>query len=312
MDALTPSDLFSPSKARQQRAQAQDWAHIDSWLSYKYSGRTIPTFERNDETLKVLRELSMANERADEERAIQEKLEREALREVEADECAIHPSDVDIFATLTSSLTLAGTASLYALASTTLSLQASTPSPETLAHALIHHTSVSQTLSNQLAHIQTLQSYLEKQHTLLRTVLQDLQSNPAFAPPSTLQRQTADQVRQTKHLRTKIKECEDKLSSLQLAQTQTQNQGQRRNTLTSSNTPKGADVGSAEAIAQMLEQQQGLEELRTRVEALERDVREFGGLPADRESARKEVGRLEVEMDKVRRARDVLFEGLVG
>lgn len=86
MDTLTPSDLFSPSKARQQRAQAQDWAHIDSWLSYKYSGRTIPTFERNDETLKVLRELSMANERADEERAIQERLEREALREMELDE----------------------------------------------------------------------------------------------------------------------------------------------------------------------------------------------------------------------------------
>jgi hypothetical protein len=83
MDNLTPSDLFSPSKARQQRAQAQDWAHIDTWLQYKYSGRTIPTFERNDETLKVLRELSMANERADEERTIQERLEREALKELD-------------------------------------------------------------------------------------------------------------------------------------------------------------------------------------------------------------------------------------
>jgi HAUS augmin-like complex subunit 1 len=83
MDNLTPSDLFSPSKARQQRAQAQDWAHIDTWLQYKYSGRTIPTFERNDETLKVLRELSMANERADEDKAIQERLEREALKELD-------------------------------------------------------------------------------------------------------------------------------------------------------------------------------------------------------------------------------------
>jgi len=83
MDNLTPSDLFSPSKARQQRAQAQDWAYIDSWLQYKYAGRTIPTFERNDDTLKVLRELSMANERADESRAIQERLEREALKELD-------------------------------------------------------------------------------------------------------------------------------------------------------------------------------------------------------------------------------------
>lgn len=83
MDNLTAADLFSPSKARQQRAQAQDWAQIDSWLAYKYSGRTVPTFERNEDTLKVLRELSMANERADEERAIQERLEREALKELD-------------------------------------------------------------------------------------------------------------------------------------------------------------------------------------------------------------------------------------
>lgn len=83
MDSLTPSDLFSPSKARQQRARAQDWAHIDSWLSYKYAGRTVPAFERNEETLRVLRELSMANERADEERAVMERVEREALKELD-------------------------------------------------------------------------------------------------------------------------------------------------------------------------------------------------------------------------------------
>lgn len=83
MDNLTPQDLFSPSKARQQRAQAADWAQIDSWLSYKYAGRTVPTFERNEETLKVLRELAAANERADEERMVLERVEREAARELE-------------------------------------------------------------------------------------------------------------------------------------------------------------------------------------------------------------------------------------
>jgi HAUS augmin-like complex subunit 1 len=43
----------------------------------------VPTFERNEDTLKVLRELSMANERADEERAVIERLEREALKELD-------------------------------------------------------------------------------------------------------------------------------------------------------------------------------------------------------------------------------------
>jgi HAUS augmin-like complex subunit 1 len=81
--SLTPTDLFSPSKARQQRAQAQDWAHIESWLSYKYAGRSIPNFERNEETLKALRALATVNERADEERALIARVEREALKELE-------------------------------------------------------------------------------------------------------------------------------------------------------------------------------------------------------------------------------------
>ena len=48
------------------------------------------------------------------------------------------------------------------------------------------------------------------------------------------------------------------------------------------------------------------------IEELEKEVEVYGGLPADREAARKEVGKLEVEMDNARRKRDALFEGLVG
>ncbi len=77
-------------------------------------------------------------------------------------------------------------------------------------------------------------------------------------------------------------------------------------------TPGSKSVGSAEAITDMLEQQKALDELRERVEGLERQVSEFGGLPADKEAARKEVGKLEVRLDELRRRRDELFEGLVG
>jgi HAUS augmin-like complex subunit 1 len=77
-------------------------------------------------------------------------------------------------------------------------------------------------------------------------------------------------------------------------------------------TPGSKHVGSAEVIGDMLEQQRALNELRERVEAVEREVAEFEGLPADKEMARKEVARLEVRLDDVRRRRDELFEGLVG
>ncbi|CAN9116124.1 hypothetical protein CC77DRAFT_927985 [Alternaria alternata] len=297
MDNLTPSDLFSPSKARQQRAQAQDWAHIDSWLSYKYAGRTVPTFERNDETLKVLRELSMANERADDERTVMERLEREALKEL--DEVQRNEDDEQILSSLKASLTPEGEQALDALASTAVALNAPAANPETIAHALIQHTTASQSLTNQLAHIHTLQNYLDKQQTLLRTQLHELQTNPAFATPSSLQRQTTEQTRQVKHLRTKIREHEDKLSSLQSSQSRNM-------------TPGSKNIGSAEAITDMLEQQKVLDELRERVEGLERQVAEFGGLPADKEAARKEVGKLEVRLDELRRSRDELFEGMIG
>jgi HAUS augmin-like complex subunit 1 len=202
--------------------------------------------------------------------------------------------------TIKAHLTPEGSDALQALASTTVALNTPCAHPETLAHALIAHTSTTQTLTNNLAHIQTLQAYLDKQHSLLRTQLKELQTNPAFTAPPSLPRQTTEQTRQTKHLRTKIREYEDRLASLQASQ--------GRNAA----TPASKNVSSAEAIADMLEQQAALDALRLKVESLEKEVDEFAGLPADKEAARREVAKLEVELDNVRRRRDALFEGLVG
>jgi HAUS augmin-like complex subunit 1 len=299
MDHLTPTDLFSPSKARQQRAQAQDWAQIDSWLSYQYAGRTVPTFERNEDTLRVLRELSVASERADEERGVQERLERAALKELELELEQVDSEDARILEAVTAHLTPSGSEALTALASTAVHLNAPSPNAETVAHALIKHSTACQKLSNQLAHVHALDRYLEKQQSLLRIQLHELQSDPAFSTPLVLQRQSTDQLRQTKHLRAKIREAEDKLSSLQA--------GQGRAT-----AGRGGQVTSAESIMEMLEQQKELDEWRGKVERLEGHVAAFADLPADREAARKEVGKLEVELDRLRRKRDAMFEGLVG
>lgn len=76
-------------------------------------------------------------------------------------------------------------------------------------------------------------------------------------------------------------------------------------------TPASRDVSSAEAIADMLEQQSVLDELRERVEALEREVDVYKGLPADKEAARREVSKLEVDLDIMRQKRDQLFANLV-
>lgn len=199
---------------------------------------------------------------------------------------------------ITASLTPEGDHALRALASTSVVLNTTSAAPETLAHALIQHTVTTQNLSNQLAHIQALQSYLDRQHIQLRAQLNELTTNPAFAAPPSLSRQTTEQTRQIKHLRTKIREYEDKLSSVQSSQSR-------------GLTPASKNISSAEAIGEMLEQQKALDVLTRRVEELEKEVAEYAGLPASKEMARKEVAKLEVQLDEVRRRRDELFEGLV-
>ena len=81
---LSPTALFSPSKARAQLAQAQDWHHVNTWLSTHYRGASnrIPPFERNEATLKALLDLAAANERADEEVELVAGVKREALEDV--------------------------------------------------------------------------------------------------------------------------------------------------------------------------------------------------------------------------------------
>ncbi|KAK5007655.1 hypothetical protein LTR16_002090, partial [Cryomyces antarcticus] len=75
------SALFSPSKARQQAAQAKDWAYVDGWLAAKYAPKPAPAFERNSDTLTALLALAAGNEEADERREMVERVEEEALRE---------------------------------------------------------------------------------------------------------------------------------------------------------------------------------------------------------------------------------------
>lgn len=81
-DSALGDALFSPSKAAQQRAQAHDWQHVEAWLSSLYPNRALPTFERNEETLKALLELAAANERADEEATMVVALEEEVRHEM--------------------------------------------------------------------------------------------------------------------------------------------------------------------------------------------------------------------------------------
>lgn len=162
-----------------------------------------------------------------------------------------------------------------------------------LAHHLIALHQTSQTVSQQLSSLETLQAYLSSELTNLCAQLSELQSNPSFTASPNLPHQTADWTRQTKQLRAKLREYEDRLASLPASNF------------------SSSQVNSSTSLARLADEEKALVELRGRVQELEAKVRAFEGLPASKEDARAEVKRLENELNGLRRRRDGLFEGLV-
>ena len=83
MDEDWTASHFSPSKARQQRAQALDWEHVNTWLEKRFAPKPVPTFERNEDTLRALLELAAFNENVNEERTLIDNVHEEALKELQ-------------------------------------------------------------------------------------------------------------------------------------------------------------------------------------------------------------------------------------
>ncbi|KAL2356167.1 hypothetical protein BJ546DRAFT_592703 [Cryomyces antarcticus] len=283
------SALFSPSKARQQAAQAKDWAYVDGWLAAKYAPKPAPAFERNSDTLTALLALAAGNEEADERREMVERVEEEALRE--AREVADMDPNADIYDAITDSLTAEGQQALSALADLSVALDAPSVDSESLAARVTTLTLDAHTLHQQTTRLAHLTSTLTDTLSRLRALLTTLRS-PAFAAPSALPQQTALWTREARQLRQKIAEYRDRLSAL---------------SSTAPSLPSGVPT-----VQRAGELEEEVTALRERVKALEAEVGRFKGLPPDRDLARLKVKEARVELAGVRRERDGVFEGLVG
>jgi HAUS augmin-like complex subunit 1 len=327
---LLPTALFSPSKAAAQRAQAQEWHAVDAWLAAKYQGRSVPQFERNEDTLRALMGLSGANERKDEEREVWWGVQKEALNELKAKNGGAVGNGSEgrmvggsgsgsglgrgirqdssgsgvggggggsgtttpgsesvkdsILSNLAGAMTLEGKSNLEALANAATLLDlTSDPTASSIASALAQKTITAQALSQQLHHLSSIHSALEVELASLRSQLGELRG-PAFQAPLALQRQTLDWTRNTKQLRGKLTEYQDRLAGL-----------------------GGGQRGDAR---QLVEQEARIEALRKKVEELGKDLDGYEGLPSDKEQAVRVVKKLEVEVSKLSRKVDGMFEGL--
>ncbi|KAF2758168.1 hypothetical protein EJ05DRAFT_379667 [Pseudovirgaria hyperparasitica] len=295
MDTLSPSDLFSPSKAALHRAQAQDWAFIETWLAAHYRNRAIPPFERNDDTLKALLALAAANEKAEEETGIVNRAEREALIELEEDENNLPDTTVLVLTALKDALPAPAQSALSTLSRASVLLSTDTADTESLAHALVHLTTTSSNLEQRLAYIHTLHANLERQLAETQHTLDSVKTEPEFNVPRDLPGKTAEYTRQTKHLRSKLAEYTARLAAL-----------------AESDVVGGSEVLSSEGIAGIVRAEEEIESLAEQVVSLEAQLEAFKGLPADRDAAKQKIKTLESQVVRLRAKRDKLFEDMVG
>ena len=275
------SALFSPSKARVQQAQAKDWASVDAWLFKRYASKQLPNFERNEETLEALLTLATMNENADEQRSHVDRIEKAALQAYSIRKSTIAD---DTHHLLLSSLE--DREHLDALAEVAVSLNSKDASVSAMATALVDLTSqqfaVEQRVQRAEAQLQDIQSEQEKMKSLLEELNQD-----AYHPPTDLSEQTAGRIRDTKQLKAKVGEYDERLAGLRLAQ------------------PRTARI---EDITLQVED---LETHQSRLGELNAELKAYQSLPTDAEAAHAE---LEVAREELRRftsERDGLFEGLV-
>jgi HAUS augmin-like complex subunit 1 len=191
-----------------------------------------------------------------------------------------------LLTSLQTSLSTNGTTDLTTQATTAILLN-TTPEATNLATSLLTLSTSLSVLNNQLAATCTLQSSLLSHQTTLHSELQDLQP-PAFKSEKNLPQRTAEISRQTKLLKAKVAEYDERL----------------RNT-SSAEVPEKLlmDVEAAKENAEVLMQ---------RVRDVEEKIEVYEGVPPEAREVRRVMVELRGELEGWVRRRDGLFEGLVG
>ncbi|KAJ5232078.1 hypothetical protein N7468_005034 [Penicillium chermesinum] len=287
------SPLASPTKARQAAIQAKDWAYVNTWLSRQFAPKPVPQFERNEDTLKVLLTLAAANDAADEEANLQQRAREEALtayRAVEETELKDphQRQKNDLLEAVEMCLDDKGHDDLNDLAESAAILgNTLNPEPEDIGQSIVELSAEDFDARNQMAKVETLHRYLQKELARLQTHLEDLKSNPAFQIPEDIQTSTSEWTRGTKTLNNKVGEYQDRIASLER------------------NRPHGP------TIDELMHEEEGVLRLRETVKSLEGRVRAFHDLPTDIPAARARYKELELELNQLTRQRDMMFGNLI-
>ncbi|KAK5685983.1 hypothetical protein LTS10_002096 [Elasticomyces elasticus] len=274
----TASALFSPSKARAQQAQARDWASVDNWLSKQY-GKRIPAFERNEETLQALLTLATLNEDADEHRGLVWKVQKaapsaQAARSNDGDE---H------YRNLLEAMNSEDRDNLDAVAVTAAVLDAD--STAAMYSRLCDLTAESFEISQQIDRAASQRAAIANEQARLEQLLKELNA-PHFQAPDDVLEQSTEWVRNTKHLKAKLAEYDERLSVVR-------------------SVPSPSPT-----VEEIARQTSDLKTLREQMSALDTDLSVFGNLPSDPKVARFKLEGARKDLRDLVSRRDRLFENL--
>ncbi|KAI5207255.1 hypothetical protein AUEXF2481DRAFT_512234 [Aureobasidium subglaciale EXF-2481] len=283
--------LFSPSKAAEQQRLQEDWTYIHSFLRQIYPPPAkVPKFEENEETLKALLALANANEKADEGWSVFCAVERLGVEELEREEetqTLTKDRNTSILTTLHTSLSNSVSLNLTSHAKTAVILNSTATSPTTLATSILTLSSNISSLQHQLSTLETLTTTLTLQTCFLDSELKTLTS-PSFKAEKSLPQKTLETLRQTKLLKAKIGEYDQRLL---------------RNS-SSSSIPEAllSSVESARAE---------VERLQKRVRGVEDGISVYEGVAPEPREVRRQMQELRRELEGWVERRDELFESMV-
>lgn len=293
MDSFHDGSLASPTKARQAAIQAKDWAYVNSWLSRQYAPKPVPQFERNEDTLRVLLTLAAANDAADEEASLQHRAREEAVRAFklreEADAKDPHERQKnEIMEEVEMCLDEKGRDNMNDLAEAAVALgNTLNPTPDDLSLSIIELTAEEFDAQDQIAKVDQLHRYLQKELVWLQDGLEELRSDKAYETPADIQSLTSEWVRDSKMLSSKVGEYQDRIASLER------------------NQPRGP------TIEELMVEEENVIRLRETVKSLQGRVKAFHDLPKDSLEARARYKELERELGQLTRQRDTMFGNLV-
>lgn len=286
--------IFSPSVARRAATAARDWSYIDSWLSAKFAGRPVPSFERNPDTLQSLLALAAFNESADEERQLVSRAERDAL--VELDNGVGENSLRDtILAAAEDELPREGQVALDAMSHMAVQAGIAYPEPEDLARSVMQAQRRVHDAEQMHARVDALQVGLEADAQHMSDLVRDLETREDYAAPPHLARENLDLQRKVKTMAAQLPELQDRVAAL----------------ASSFDNNRRGSVTKLTTIDDVSRHEQAYLDLLAQRKQLDAQIAAFAGLPSDPDLAREELDQLRSQLRRATSQRDAVFEGLV-